>query len=360
MAEESTGFWIGGNTAGWLGAPAAGVRSLEVAADGSWRLGPVVDVGSNPMYLAWNGPVLAVAHEVSPGAVSTWRLDPSDPHGLQPVSPADAADGDPCHLAFDPSGRWVLAANYSGGSITSHPSGADPDGSTEAVAAATTAATAAPAWRRAAFSGTGPDASRQSSSHLHQAVVDADRGRVLGPDLGADRIRLVEVDARTGALRDAGSIALHPGAGPRHLVIRGGLALVANELDRTVSIIDLETDAELAWAPVAPGVASRGLGLSAIRITRGGIVLVGDRDADALAALRFDAETRTLEPLASVPTGGRHPRDLELTHDERHALVADLASGSIAVVALDAEGAPLRVVDTIVTEAPACLARVPR
>lgn len=352
MADAPTRFWIGGNTAGWLGVPARGVRSLEVASDGAWRLGPVVDVGANPMYLAWNGPVLAIAHEEAPGAVSTWRLDPHDPDALLPLATATAADGDPCHLAFDRSGRWVIAANYSGGSVTVHPSGgADADAGAVAEARP---------MGRLAFAGSGPDASRQGSPHLHQAVVDADHGRMLCPDLGADRVRLVELDATTGAPRDVGAIALHRGAGPRHLVVDGGLALVANELDRTVSIVDLEADEELAWFPVDASAVPRGLGLSGIRLTRGGVVLVGDRDADALAALRFDAAARTLEPVASVATGGRHPRDLHLTHDEGHALVADMASGGVAIIALDADGVPLRVVDTVATEGPACIARTPR
>ena len=64
-------------------------------------------------------------------------------------------------------------------------------------------------------------------------------------------------------------------------------------------------------------------------------MLIGDRDADALVALRFDTDARTLELVASVPTGGRHPRDLHVTHDERFALVADQGSDSIAVIALD-------------------------
>ena len=59
-----------------------------------------------------------------------------------------------------------------------------------------------------------------------------------------------------------------------------------------------------------------------------------------------------------MPTGGRHPRDLELTHDERFALVADQGSDSIAVIALDG-GVPTRVVATLETPAPACLARMP-
>jgi len=60
-----------------------------------------------------------------------------------------------------------------------------------------------------------------------------------------------------------------------------------------------------------------------------------------------------------VPTGGRHPRDLELTHGERFALVADQGSDSIAIVALDEIGVPVEVVRTVASPAPACLARVP-
>jgi 6-phosphogluconolactonase len=98
--------------------------------------------------------------------------------------------------------------------------------------------------------------------------------------------------------------------------------------------------------------------LSAIRLTRDGTVLIGDRDADAIVAMRFDADDRSLERLVSVPTGGRHPRDLQLTHDERFALVADQGSDSIAVVALE-HGVPIEVVGRIHTPAPGCLARVP-
>ena len=111
-------------------------------------------------------------------------------------------------------------------------------------------------------------------------------------------------------------------------------------------------------APVDASVAARRMGVSAIRITRAGTVLIGDRDADALVALRHDHGSNTLEHVASVPTGGRHPRDLHLTHDERFALVADQASDSIAVIALE-DGVPVNVVETISTPAPACLARVP-
>lgn len=346
---RGTRFWVGASTTGGLGSPARGIRPLDLAADGAWRLGDPVDVGENPMYLAWHGATLAVAHELAPGGVSTWRVDPADPDRLLAVAARGEADGDPCHVGFDPSGRWVVAANYSGGSLTSHPSGTD----------ASAGSTSADAAGRAAFTGTGPDRERQEASHLHQVVVDRARARLLGPDLGADRIRTVDLDVASGALTATGAIALHAGAGPRHLVVDGDLAIVANELDRTVSVVDLTVDEELGWFPVDDRVAPRGLGVSAIRLTRTGTILVGDRDADALVGLRLDAASGRIDRVASVATGGRHPRDLELTHDERYALVADQGSDTIAVVALDEHGAPESVVDTIPTPAPACLARVP-
>jgi len=345
MSGDGTRFWVGASTAGALGSAARGIRPLDVAADGTTTLGDPVAVGENPMFLAVSpAGVLGIVHELAEGLVSTWTVDGDV---VRPYGGTGAASGDPCHIAFDASGAWAFAANYSGGRVTAHQ--VVPDAAADAALLAE-------------FSGTGPDTSRQESSHPHQVVLDAARSRLLVPDLGSDRIRVIGLGALPDALDradgEADDIVVHAGAGPRHLVVLGDLAIVANELDRTASVIDLVEGRELASFPVDERVAPRGLGLSAIRATRAGTVLIGDRDADALVALRFDADARTLERVASVPTGGHHPRDLNVTLDERFALVADQASDSIAVVELD-DGVPTRVVATIATPAPACLARLP-
>ena len=346
MAQaETTRFWVGASTLGTLGSAARGIRPLDVAADGTTELGEPVDVGPNPMYLAISAAtgVLGVVHELADGLVSTWTIEGD---ALRPLGLPGATDAaDPCHLAFDESGSWIFAANYTGGRLTAHQVAPD---------------VAADAAHAVVFAGIGPNPERQASPHPHQAVVDTTRDRLLVPDLGADRVRVLGLGAMPAVLaHDASAdLVIHAGAGPRHLVIAGDLAVVANELDRTASIVDLVQGREVAWFPVDDRVDARGLGLSAIRLTRAGTVLVGDRDADALVALRFDADAGTLEHVASVPSVGRHPRDLQLTHDERFALVADQESDSIAVVALT-DGVPKEVVSTIATPAPACLARVP-
>ncbi len=343
VADPGTRFWIGASTLGALGSAARGIRPLDVSADGGAVIGDPVDVGENPMFLAWRDTrTLAIAHELDEGLVSTWTVDDAR------LVPLGAASGTgpgaaPCHVAFTPSGERVFAANYGGGRLSLH--------DVHPVAALVAAID---------FTGAGPDRERQDAPHPHQAVVDHARGRLLVPDLGTDRLRVIPLPGSRAELahRDADDIAVHPGAGPRHLVITGHHAIVANELDRTASIVDLTGEGEVAWFAVDPSVEARGHGVSAIRLTRHGVVLIGDRDADALVALRLDPDALTLEHIATMPTGGRHPRDLELTHDERFALVADQASDSIAVIALE-DGVPARVVTTIDTPAPACLARVP-
>ncbi|SIO25786.1 lactonase family protein [Agromyces cerinus] len=343
--SKTTRFWVGASTLGALGTAARGIRSLDIAADGGATLGEPVDVGPNPMFLAVSPAtgVLGIVHELADGRVSTWTFEGDR---LSPFSlPGATGAADPCHLAFDEAGGLFFAANYSGARLSVHH--AAPDAPADVALSAD-------------FTGTGPNHERQESSHPHQAVVDSARDRLLVPDLGADRVRVLALDTLPDALvhDEARDIVVHAGAGPRHLVIAGDLAITANELDRTASVIDLVEGREVAWCSIGDDVEPRGLGCSAIRLTRGGIVLVGDRDADALRALRFDRATRTLELVATVVTGGRHPRDLELTHDERFALVADQGSDSIAVVALDGVGVPTGVVGVVETPAPACLARV--
>ncbi|RXZ68137.1 hypothetical protein ESP51_14865 [Agromyces albus] len=341
----ATRFWVGASTMGRIGSAARGIRPLDVAADGTATLGEVVDVGPNPMFLTFSAAtgVLGIVHELSSGLVSAWTIEDD---AVLPFGDAGATGAaDPCHLSFNEAGDLIFAANYSGSRLSVHP--VRPAAEAEAVLIVD-------------FEGSGPNRERQEAPHPHQAVLDTARDRVLVPDLGADRIRVLSLRDLPVALEhyDADDIVVHAGAGPRHLVIDGDLALVANELDRTVSIVDLGAGREVAWVPVDETVEPRGLGLSAIRLTRDGIVLVGDRDADALSALRFDSDAQTLAHLMSVPTGGRHPRDLQLTHDERFALVADQGSDSIAIVALD-HGVPTGVVGTVATPAPSCLARMP-
>lgn len=67
------------------------------------------------------------------------------------------------------------------------------------------------------FSGTGPNADRQESSHPHEVYVYEDE--LLIPDLGADKTwRLTKGPA---GWEVKGAIDYPAGAGPRHILVHG-------------------------------------------------------------------------------------------------------------------------------------------
>ncbi|WP_353816172.1 lactonase family protein [Agromyces sp. SYSU T00266] len=339
---QASTFWIGAATSGAIGTPARGVRRLAVRRDGGHTLGPAIDVGPDPRFIARDSSgTLVVAHELAEGAISVW--DALDPTLRQRTGATPTGGASPCHVAFDQDGIVVYAANYRGASVSAHRL------SDSSRASAVT------------FSGSGPHAERQRASHPHQVVVDVARSRLLVPDLGADLVRVIDVDPIDGAQmhhRPERDIRLHAGAGPRHLVVVGARAIVANELDRTVSIVDLVSGSELGWNPIARTRGVGAYGASAIRLTPAGTVLIGDRERNAVQTLRWMPGETRLVHVAETATGGRHPRDFELTRDGSILVVADQASDSLSILQVDDDGVPGRMLARIPTPAPTCVLRI--
>lgn len=63
----------------------------------------------------------------------------------------------------------------------------------------------------------GPNAERQDAPHPHGAYLDPTGRYVLVPDLGADFVRIFEINQHTGQLKKVSPLVTKPGLGPRHL-----------------------------------------------------------------------------------------------------------------------------------------------
>ncbi|KAI0048625.1 putative isomerase YbhE [Auriscalpium vulgare] len=115
----------------------------------------------------------------------------------------------------------LFIGNYSSGSLVVTPLSASPPYFSDAASVSTQ------------FSGTGPDASRQESSHPHQVVFVPGREELLVPDLGADKTwRLLK---QGGVWTVKGHVEYEPGSGPRHVVFNDGILYTLNELKSTIS-----------------------------------------------------------------------------------------------------------------------------
>lgn len=282
------------------------------------------------------------------GEVVAFALDPGGPT-LTELNRRNSGGGAPAHLAVDPTGRFVVVANYASGSVTAFP--IEADGSLGAPTG------------QAQHTGSGPQEDRQEGPHAHMAAFDPVRGDLLVPDLGIDAV-VVYTLTPAGELqeRKEARIPAAPGAGPRHLAFHPGgqVLFCVNELACTVAALRRAGDgwASLTTTSVLPGGVEAGVTTAAVRVTPSGrYVLASIRGAgrDGVAMLRFDEASGTLELVHVEPSGGATPREIVVTPDGAHLLVANQDSDSLVLMEIDEAAGVLRPVSSAPVPSPVCL-----
>jgi 6-phosphogluconolactonase (cycloisomerase 2 family) len=142
------------------------------------------------------------------------------------LNKAATGGGNGVRQAVDPSGKFLVVANYASGSVAVL--AIAPDGSLKDQ------------HQLVALPGEpGPHKTEQKSSQPHDIVFDPSGKFVLVPDKGLDRVFVFRFDAAAGQLTptEQGSVQSRPGAGPRHLMFHPKLPIVwvLNELDSTTA-----------------------------------------------------------------------------------------------------------------------------
>lgn len=155
------------------------------------------------------------AGEGNEGTVSAFAANREDGQ-LSLLNTVRSGGAGPTYLSIHPSGKYVLVANYFGGSVAVLP--LLPDGR---LGAATDIkkddGTVGP--KKATYAPPGSFAfSGHDRTHAHMIQADSSGRFVLHADLGLDRIFVWKFDERTGVLtpNDPPSVSLPPGDGPRH------------------------------------------------------------------------------------------------------------------------------------------------
>lgn len=178
---------------------------------------------SNPSCLALDPSkkYLYAANEISnyegtnSGSVTAFSVAQPSGH-LTRLNTVSSQGAGPAYLSVHPSGKYVLVANYAGGSFAVLPVqangqlGAAVDTKRDTGTVGPPHATSAPPG---SFAISGHD-------HPHGHMIESDpSGRfVLGADLGLDQIKIWKFNIETGALtpNTPASVSVPPGDGPRH------------------------------------------------------------------------------------------------------------------------------------------------
>lgn len=257
--------------------------------------------------------------------------------------------GAPCYVAISPQENYVVAANYSGGSISVFPVGED--GRLEAC-------------RLISFTGKGADAERQSQPHLHCALFTPDAHYMLASDLGTDKIHVFPLDASLGypKTEDMFDISLAAGSGPRHLALspEGKQIYVMTELSGEVVALSYDEEKLDTMQCVLADTCRAGGGADIHVSPDGHFVYASCRLQNDGIAIFEVSEDGSLTKVGYQPTG-IHPRNFVITPNGKFLLVACRDSNVIEVYERDADTGLLEKTGIkIETPKPVCLKFVKR
>jgi 6-phosphogluconolactonase len=292
---------------------------------------------TNPSFVAPSpdGRFLYAVNEVgkyqgpNSGGVSAFSIDRTSGK-LTFLNEVASRGADPCYIVVDKSGKYVLVANYSGGSVAVFPILAD-----------------GKLGEASAFvqhSGKGPNAERQEGPHAHSIDLSPDQRFAMVDDLGLDELLVYKFDSAKGTLapNDPPFAKLDAGAGPRHFVLRpdGKFAYVVAEMGRSVTVFSNDAAngklQSLQTITTLPKDFKGRNDDAEIHVHPSGKFLyASNRGDDSIAIFAIDESKGTLTAVGIVPTGGKEPRSFEIDPTGTLLFAENQKSDSIVVFKID-------------------------
>ena len=247
-------------------------------------------------------------------------------------------DGGGAHIAVHPSGKFLLTAQYGGGSVALFPIASD--GSVK---------------KRAQLAehegGSRVVGNRQNSPHPHWAGYSPDGKFAFIPDLGLDQIVIYKVDENQPAIHTHGVAQSIPGGGPRHMrfSIDGRFIYLLNELSLSVTTFAYDkskgTTERLTTTPaLSEAVKAKEAFNSASEILvhpNGKFVYSANRGNDSVTVYQANPTTGKLNVQEVEPIRGSWPRNINLDPTGKWLLAAGAHSNTVSVFAINQQNGEL-------------------
>lgn len=292
---------------------------------------------ANPSFLAVdaNGKHLYAVNEIDnfdgshSGALSAFTIDQVTGR-LTLLQQVSSSGADPAHLSLDKTGRYLLVANYTSGSIAVFPVLGD-----------------GRLGPRSAFvqhAGSSVNKERQAGPHAHAIQSSNDNQFVLAADLGLDQLLVYRFDSKSGSLTpdDPAFVRTSPGAGPRHFAIApsGKFVYLVNEMASSVTVFAysagsgrLQERQNISTLP--PDFKTENTTAEIEVDALGKFLYASNRGDDSIAVFAINPQDGKLTLVERAPTGGKTPRHFALDPTGNWLFAANQDSNSITVFSVD-------------------------
>lgn len=280
------------------------------------------------------------------GSVSAFAINP-DNGQLKLLNTVSSGGKGPAHLSVHPSGKFVLVANYFGGSVAVLP--IQPDGSLGEASdfkqdkgkVGPTKATNAPPGSFA-FSG-------HDQAHAHMIESDPSGRFVLHVDLGLDKIFVWKFDTQKGTLtpNEPPSVSLPPGDGPRHFAFHpnGDWLYSLQEEGSTVVLFDYDSEngklqSRQTISSLPPEYAGSNFCSGIMLSEDGRFVYTGNRLHDSIGIFSV-GKSGELSFVGEEWTRGNYPRSFTFSPHDKFLYSCNQRADNIAVFRVDKESGKL-------------------
>jgi 6-phosphogluconolactonase (cycloisomerase 2 family) len=283
----------------------------------------------NPSYLTVspNGKYVYACTETktpNDGNVSSFEFNPEN-KTLTFLNKQKSGGENPVYVSVHKSGKWLVNANYTEGSVSVHP--LLENGKIDSLA------------QNFQYSDGSVHKERQTRSHVHSAVFSPQFDYLFLPDLGADKIRCYRFDeTQKKPLTETENPFTKTDleAGPRHFTFHPNqkFGYSIEEMAGAISVYQYENGAlqKIQRINTHPDKIKQGFESSDIHISPDGKFLYAtNRGQENNIAIFSIDENGLLTNIGYQSTLGKHPRIFAIDESGKFLIATNVISGNVVI-----------------------------